>query len=137
MYMYMSFSPDNRFKEEFYLRKSCYTVDLVCGGKFTIRWIPTSSADRLGDAISSRMTFRLLLQVLLLLSCMLFLISSYHTDYAWNPLQKTSNGNSQSLCPFSLQPVIRSAYLRLFLLCVFSQFSSDGISNVIPKRRIR
>ena len=56
------------------LGKSCYTVDLVCGGKFTIRWIPTSSTDRLGDALSSRMTFLLLLPVILLLSCMLFLI---------------------------------------------------------------
>ena len=96
------------------------------------RW---SSTDRLGNAISSaRMTSLLLLSIFLLLSSMLFLISSYHTDYAWNPLQKTSNGNSQSLCPFSLQPVIRSAYLRLFLSCDSSKFSSYvAVSSIATK----
>ena len=123
MYMYMSFSPDNRFKEEFYLRKSCYTVDLVCGGKFTIRWIPTSSADRLGDAISSRMTFRLLLQVLLLLSCMLFLIFLV-VRAASTPIALYILCSRPSL-EKAKRPILYlcSLYLRLFLFCASSQIS--------------
>ena len=45
------------------------------GGQFTTRRIPTSSKNRLGGAISSRMTVLLLLPVFLLLSCVIFLTS--------------------------------------------------------------
>ena len=53
-------------------------------------------------------------------------VSSFHTDCAGKPLQPTSNGNSQTFHPLSLQSAIRSVYLRLFLSCVSSQFSSHG-----------
>ena len=99
------------------------------GGLSTTRRIPTSSTDRLGSAISSRMTVLQLLPVFLLLSCMLFLIFLVvHLASApivlQNPLWPTSTGNDLTLHHLSLQSAIRSAYLRLFLSCASSQFSS-------------
>ena len=58
-------------------------------------------------------------------------VSSFHTDCAGNPLQPTSTGNSHTLHPLSLQSAMRSAYLRLFLSCASSQFSSHGTVSSI------
>ena len=60
-----------------------------------------------------------------------------YMDSAKKNFAATFTWKSRRFHPLSLQFAIRSAYLRLFLLCVSSQFSSDDISNVIPKRRIR
>ena len=58
-------------------------------------------------------------------------MSSFHTDCTENSLQPTSTGNSQTLHPLSLQSAISSAYLRLFLPCASSQFSShDTVSSI-------
>ena len=61
-------------------------------------------------------------------------VSSFHTDWAGNPLQPTSTGNNHTLDPLFLQSAIRSAYLRLFLSCASSQLSSHGtVSSIATK----
>lgn len=42
------------------------------------------------------------------------LVSSMYNNYAVNPLQPTSTGNSQVHHPLSLQSTMRSEYLRVF-----------------------
>lgn len=47
-------------------------------------------------------------------------------DCAWNPLQRTSTGNSQPQHLLSLQSAMRSKYMGVFCLCVSLQFCSHG-----------
>ena len=77
----------------------------------------------------------LLIAVLYALPDILSYASSFHTDCAGDSLQPISIGKSQTLHTLSLQTAIRSAYLRLFLSCASSQFSShekfSSISSII------
>lgn len=56
----------------------------------------------------------LLIAVLHVLPKIPNLVSSFHSDSAWNFKEQTSTGNSQAHHPLSLQSSIKSVYLRAF-----------------------
>lgn len=101
------------------------------GGHSTTRLIPTSSTDHRDGAISSIMTFLLLLSVFLLLSCVLFLMVLFSWAASTSIAQGTvcnqhqrKTAKSTILCPCNL-PWGMHTYV-FFLFCVFSQFSPCG-----------
>lgn len=101
------------------------------GGHSTTRLIPTSSTDHRDGAISSIMTFLLLLSVFLLLSCVLFLMVLFSWAASTSIAQGTvcnqhqrKTAKSTILCPCNV-PWGMHTYVY-FLFCVLSQFSPCG-----------
>lgn len=64
-------------------------------------------------------------------------VSSFHKNWAGNPLRPTSTGNSHAQHLLFLQFAMRYAFLRHFFSCASLQFSSNGTISSIATSSLR